>query len=49
MNISLNIHGTRAAQKLVERLAAEFNPTEPEIQAVVAALDGGVIRLIQVS
>lgn len=47
LNISLNIHGTRAAQKLVERLKPECNPTKVEILAVVAALKPGVIDLIQ--
>jgi len=45
--ISLNIHGTRAAQKLIERLGSDHYPTEAEIQAVVNHLKGGVIQLIQ--
>jgi hypothetical protein len=47
VSISLNIHGTRAAQKLIERLGSEHQPSLPEIEAVVDALQGGVVKLIQ--
>ena len=39
VSISLNIHGTRAAQKLIERLGSEHKPSQPEIEAVVEALE----------
>jgi len=48
VSISLNIHGTRAAQKLIERLGSEHKPSLPEIEAVVEALEAGVVKLIQV-
>ena len=47
VSIALNIHGTRAAQKLVEKLGPSEKPTRPEITLVVSALGRGVIQLIQ--
>jgi hypothetical protein len=47
--MSMQIHGTRAAQKLVECLGPDSKPTKPEITAVVQSLMQGVVQLIQVS
>ncbi|KAJ2746633.1 hypothetical protein GGI20_001213 [Coemansia sp. BCRC 34301] len=42
VNISLNMHGTRAVQKIIELLS-----TQEQIDLIISALGGGVVMLIR--